>query len=205
MKDGGSISLGINEHNNPNVGFTPTYLNQGQLIYYPVNLTDMKVAGQSLNMNTGVLNGQYGALVDSGTTLMILPNSVFNRLNNVFQAFCSTYKLPGVCGAAPGQGLFDGMCVTMSDDDRAAFPTLSFTVPGISQDLTISSNEYLIAQNASATNTKRSGDFVWCLGIQSSPPQQPITILGDTFMRGFYVIFDQESSSVGFGPQAACP
>jgi len=234
LKDGGSISLGVNEHNNPNVAFTPTLQNSGMYIYYPVNLTDMKINGQSMNLRSSVLNGAYGALVDSGTTLMIFPSAVFDRLRNVFNALCSGYSLPGVCGAQPGQSLFDGYCYPMTDDDRKAFPTISFRVPGNSSDLTITPNEYLIAQNASmttmtttirstrttTTKTRKStpvqwktaktpvrsrDNLVWCLGIQSSPASEPITILGDTFMRGFYVVFDQQTQSVGFGPQSACP
>jgi len=214
MKDGGSISLGVNEHDNPNVAFTPTMQNGGRLIYYPVNLTDMKINGQSINVNSNTLNGNYGALVDSGTTLMLFPEAVFNRLRNIFNALCQGVNLPGVCGVQDGHSLFDGICVSMTDQDRQSFPTISVTVPGIPTDLTISPDQYLLFQNASlktirttktTTKVKLGDDLVWCLGIQPSPPTEPVTILGDTFMRGFYVVFDQESQSVGFGPQSACP
>jgi len=197
--DGGSLSLGINEHKNSNVQWTPTVMNNGQLLYYPVNLVDLKVNGKSLGMNSSSLNGNYGALVDSGTTLTILPSAVFAQLRAVFESMCSSYNLPGVCNAQTNQSIFDGNCVPMTEQDRSAFPTISYGVDKIG-DLTVSNVQYLISQNSTSQDV-----LTWCLGIQASPDTEIVTILGDTFMRGFYVIFDQETESVGFAPQSSCP
>lgn len=198
--EGGSMVLGVNDHSNPDVAFTPTVVNKGQIIYYPVNLTDFKVGGTSLGISSDNLNSQYGALVDSGTTLMLFPDVVFAALKTSFQNLCSSYQLPGICGASQGQSLFDGTCVPMTDQDRSNFPTLSFNVDQVSIDLPVTPATYLISQTGTGAD-----DVTWCLGIQSSPAGQGVTILGDTFMRGLYVVFDQESGSVGFGNQTLCP
>lgn len=187
QSNGGSFSLGLNAHSNPDIIWTPTVKNQGEIIYYPVSLTDLKLNGKSLGINSTLLNGQYGALVDSGTTLMLFPSAVYSKIKASIQATCSSYKLPGVCGVAAGKSIFDGYCYSMSAQDRARFPSLTLNVAGSSADLTVTNEQYLIAQNSTT-----SADVVWCFGIEGSPPGENLTILGDTFMRAFFVVFDQE-------------
>jgi hypothetical protein len=109
-----------------------------------------------------------------------------------FENMCNSVNLVGVCGATPGQTLFDGYCYPMQKSDISAFPSLSVIINGVSP-LTIGPNEYLIDGQQ---NTK-------CLGIQGVDGMG--TIMGDVFMQKFRVAFDMARNRVGFAPRSTCP
>jgi hypothetical protein len=184
---GSSLTIGLNAHSNPNIYWSPRVAQA----YYSVKLEQVLVGGKALSVSQKTINGKYGALVDSGTTLIILPNPVFSALKAAFQAVCSSYKLPGVCGVSDKNSIFNGKCFDMTEDDKNHFPDFGVKVAGIDQVQTIGSIKYLVHQ----------GNQI-CLGIAASDSDM---ILGDTFMRGFYIVFDQASNSVGFAQQTECP
>jgi len=186
---GSSLTIGLNAHDNTNIAWSPRVFKA----YYSVGVDSISIAGQALSVSKKILNGKFGALVDSGTTLIILPNPAFDALKTAIQGVCSTYKLPGVCGVSDGKSIFNGHCFDMTQDDKDHFPDFGVKVTGIDKEQTIGSIKYLVHQ----------GDQL-CLGIVPSG-DQAVTILGDTFMRGFYVVFDQASNSVGFADQSQCP
>ena len=184
-----SMTLGLNGHSNSAISWSPRVGDA----YYAVKTEQLLIGGKALNVSPKVINGKYGALVDSGTTLIILPNKAFSALQTAITAVCSSYKLPGVCNAPKGQSIFDGQCFDMTPTDIQNFPTFGVKISGISQPQTITSVKYLVHQGNQL-----------CLGIVPSGDED-VTILGDTFMRGFYIVFDQASSSVGFADQSQCP
>jgi len=186
---GSSLTIGLNAHSNPNIAWAPRAFKA----YYSVSLDSISIAGKTLSVSQKVLNGKFGALVDSGTTLIVLPQTVFDAVEAAMKAVCSTYKLPGVCGVSQKDSIFAGNCFDMTQDDKDHFPDFGVKVTGISQVQTIGSIKYLVHQGNQL-----------CLGIVPSG-QESVTILGDTFMRGFYFVFDQASNSVGFADQSQCP
>jgi hypothetical protein len=186
---GSSLTVGIDAHSNPNIAWSPRVFKA----YYSVTLESMMVSGQALKVPPKSINGKYGALVDSGTTLIILPTPVFTALKAAFKANCSAYKLPGVCGVKDKDSIFAGNCFDMTEEDKAHFPDFSVKVKGIDKVQTIGSVKYLVHQGNEL-----------CLGIVPSGDED-VTILGDTFMRGFYFVFDQVTNSVGFADQSQCP
>jgi len=186
---GSSLTIGLNAHSNPNIYWSPRVFKA----YYSVKLEQVLVGGKALSVSEKIINGKFGALVDSGTTLIILPNEVFSGLKAAMQAICSSYKLPGVCGVSDKDSIFNGNCFDMTQDDKDHFPDFAVKVAGIDKVQNIGSIKYLVHQGNQL-----------CLGIVSSG-DEAVTILGDTFMRGFYVVFDQASNSVGFADQSECP
>jgi len=189
--DGGSLTLGMNANSDPAFQFAPS---PSQQLYYTIQLTDMKIGGTSLGISATTLNGEFGALVDSGTTLMIIPDDAVNALKLKLTALCTTVNLPGICNTAAGQSLFDGYCYQMTPADIANFPDFAVSAKGLTTDLTVPASIYLIPQQQ-----------YMCLGITTAGAGNALCILGDTFMTAFNVVFDQETNSVGFGPSSTCP
>ena len=84
-----------------------------QQTYYVVNLTDVLVNGVSIGVNNSVYNAGQ-AIVDSGTTEYVMPQTAFNALQAAFTALCASQPLVGVCNLGNGTtGLFDGGCFAM--------------------------------------------------------------------------------------------
>lgn len=168
----------------PSTGISYTPIVQEQ--YYAVQIKDMLVGKKSL----GLKPSQYGqTIVDSGTTLLVLPGAAFKRVYHHMKDLCKEGRdLPGVCGVKKSQGIFGGYCVKMSEKQRASFPDLKVKLSGTG-DLSIDSSAYLVAQQG-----------YYCLGIANGgdSPGLPL-ILGDVFMRNKLVVFDAENKQVGFG------
>jgi len=71
--------------------------------YYVVQMNDFKVGGKSL----GLPASDYGqTIVDSGTTLLIIPQRAFNLIKSIILNMCSKVKLAGVCGIPQNETLF---------------------------------------------------------------------------------------------------
>jgi len=186
---GSSIQLGVDASSLHSVAWTPLFSD----VYYAFDAEDILVNGKSLGVPARKINGEYGALVDSGTTLIILTDDVFSVFQSSVESLCSQYNLPGVCNAAPGQSLFDGYCYPMSKSDIANFPKFAVKAKGISTPLEIGPETYMVSNQGTE-----------CLGIAPGGGLG-VTILGDTFMRNFAVLFDIEKKQVGFMPQKSSP
>ena len=74
--------------------------------------------------------------------------------------------------------------------DIAQFPAVAVTLEGTGE-LAISGEQYLIP------HPEKQGHY--CMGIQSSG-MNGFTILGNVFQSGFYVVFDQGNTRLGFAP-----
>jgi len=172
-------------------GFEWTYINTGYNTYYIVSLNVMAVSGQSLDGNPA----DFGTtIVDSGTTLIILPPKLYSAfVANLYES-CSTSHLVGICqNVTNNKTLFDGACYSMSQSELDAFPTLSFTFDGTTP-LNVPPQGYLYSLNGT-----------YCMGIQNSGNTTKGTILGDIFIQNFHTVFDLVQAEVGFGPLTSCP
>lgn len=166
--------------------------------YYAVTLTDLALGANSL----GFRAADFGpAVVDTGTTALLLPTAVNARLTSQLSAdanfkanFGSTYFTDGNCHPA-GQNL------TSAQLD-ALLPRLSLTLPvaGSSQTFTLSlpaTGSYLLP-----TSMARGGT-VYCSGLQAA--DIGFSILGSAVLRSHLVIFHPGAQQVGFAPHAQQP
>ena len=113
------------------------------------------------------------AIVDSGTTLLIVPKPTWDSMVAYFQnKFC---HLPGVCESPsiferPND--YEAICLTESPYE--SFPTLGIVIGDAV--LRLPSSLYFIEYKKS----------VYCLGIQPGP----VMIIGDSVLRGFTVSYE---------------
>jgi len=183
-ESGGELELGVDYSKDPAFQWTKIT----DELWYVVKMSDIKVDKKSLQF-TNSSAFQY-TIVDSGTTLLIVPEIVFTNLQLAFLDKCTLKHLPGVCGVLSGLGLFDGYCFAMTEHQRNSFPSLTFELDGVS--LTIYPEDYLAPQQE-----------YWCLGIASGGPNG-FTILGDVVMQRFKTVFDIKNSKIGFGDISLC-
>ena len=72
-----------------------------------MEINDIKVGNQSIGYSWYWLNWN-GVIVDSGTTLLIMPSDIFGAIQKQFVALCSKIKLPGVCSVPKSSDIFQG-------------------------------------------------------------------------------------------------
>jgi len=189
LYDGNAVmTMGVDYSSESGFSWTPFTAES----YYPVQITDFQFNGQSLNVPLSVYNAAPGCIVDSGTTLFLLPTQAFNTLVSTFSGYCSSVNLIGICGAVSGQTLWDNYCYSMAPSDRAKFPDLQIYVSGTSTPIVVSSNQYLYPQQNN-----------WCMGIADSGGNG--MLLGDIVMSGYHIVFDRSAQRLGFGSLTTCP
>ena len=92
-----------------------------------------------------------------------------------------------------GQGLFAGLCYTLSEKEIAQFPTLYVRL-GKDVSLPIEPSMYIRGGASYCDDKSQVG-----LAIDSGAVGDG-TLLGDIFMQGFMTIFDRENKRIGFAP-----
>lgn len=138
------------------------------------------IAFTSLNYNASgeteeMLDKTYEALLDSGTSLSYFPVAVATNLLNAFDA---TYN--------SGLGYYIQSCNLQGSLDYS-FSGATVSVPFSSLLLPVRNNKGTLAR---FTN----GDPVCAIGIL--PASYPFALLGDTFLRSAYVVYDLENDEI---------
>lgn len=159
--------------------------------YYVVNMSDLTVGGKSIGLPPAVYN-DGDAIVDSGSTDMVLPNKAYTKLVDTLKASCKAGSaLAGLCGEPAKQTIFDGYCFALNASEIAAWPTIEVSLGG-GVVLSIPSTIYLTGNCGGS-----SGYFT--IGIDAGADGDG-TILGDVVMKPYTVVFDRAAKRVGFAP-----
>jgi hypothetical protein len=155
--------------------------------WFVITVHDFSVNGQPL----GYSAPHYAdAIVDSGTTLLLLPNAPYNTLVSRVHAMCNQgVDLPGVCGAVAGHSIFDGYCYPMTAQQIKNFPIITASIPGWNT-LTINPHDYLITNQ---------GTYCWGIGNAGQG-----TILGDVAVQNQNIIYDMGNNRIGLAPGSTC-
>jgi len=197
FNDSGIMEVGTNYYSSANKQYqwTPVYQYSSLWAWYVVWLDDFRFNNMSLGLSQSQLNANT-VIVDSGTTLIVVPQNVYQAIAKVLLKMCGTNNMPGICGNPPnGSQLLAGDCIQLSNEQLAIFPNLTIYLYEILP-LTIYPTDYLW-QGAGQPG-------YYCLGIYQMSDTFPI-ILGDVFMQRFHVVFDRNEDVVGFGDPSTCP
>ncbi|XP_074181218.1 beta-secretase 2 isoform X2 [Rhinolophus sinicus] len=156
--------------------------------YYQIEILKLEIGGQSLNLDCREYNADK-AIVDSGTTLLRLPQKVFNA---VVEAVARTSLIPEF-----SDGFWTGSqlaCWTNSETPWAYFPKISIYLrdenASRSFRITILPQLYIQPMMGAGLNYE-------CYRFGISPSMNAL-VIGATVMEGFYVVFDRARKRVGF-------
>lgn len=150
----------------------------GDLLYVPVTRKAYwQFTADSVTVNGEKLDTQFEAIADTGTSLIVGPPDVVEKLNRAIGAT----KNPQI-----GQYMVD--CKNIDQ-----MPTVVFNIGG--KQFSLTPDQYIEKVKPIATM-----DVTVCLsgfaGVEM--PQGPMWILGDVFISQYYTVFDQGKDRVGF-------
>ncbi|XP_047316113.1 aspartic proteinase 36-like [Impatiens glandulifera] len=178
--NGGGI-FAIGEVVQPKLNTVPLIPNQP---HYNVNLKSIEVGDSVLSLPSSFgSNSERGAIIDSGTTLAYLPDSVYNPLMDKITSSQPDLKLRTI------EQQFT--CFKFSEDVDSGFPAVKFNFEN-SLSMTIYPREYLF----------KIRDDVWCFGWMSSGTQtrdgKDLILLGDMVLSNKLVLYDLENQALGW-------
>eukprot|EP00948_MAST-09A_sp_MAST-9A-sp1_P000806 g806.t1 len=134
-----------------------------------VAVKGMSVGGTSVKMDA------TEAVLDSGTTALLLPGNLYSALQSSFSS------VPGA------SDLFAGKCAPV---DASEWPTITMQLDGIA--LNLAPEHYLVPEEGAAEGT-------YCLGIlNTGRGLESMFIIGDTIMSQYYIVYDRKASRVGW-------
>lgn len=141
-----------------------TYINLRRKAYWEVDLDSIAYGDDVAELeNTGVI-------LDTGTSLNILPSSLAELLNKEM-------------GAKRG---YNGQ-YTVECEKKSELPDITFELSG--HKFAMSPDDYILELQGSCISTFQGMDF--------PAPTGPLAILGDAFLRRYYTIYDLGNHRVG--------
>jgi hypothetical protein len=168
-----------------------TYIPYVESSSYTVKLYGIKVDDQEIK-NVNFLN--YGALVDSGTTISYLPSKIFSELEKGLVSFCS--KKNRCMGTQKSIKDFN-FCLLLNENKN--FLEFTESMPVLSFEFANKTIYHLKPENYMFDYRDYSGDSsepIFCLGIVPWESQQ--IIFGTTWMHEHDIIFDIQHKQIGF-------
>jgi hypothetical protein len=166
--------------------------------YYAVHFTSISIGGTSTPVGTS----QYpDSLVDTGTSVFIVPTSVFNAITSAVAASPNAASVFGGAGATSTFFASPNNCQTLSKTKAqldAALPPLT---------LVFGSNPSISVQAAPTESYLISYQGQWCPAIYAMDPSAnfPVaSIMGSPVLRSNVVVFDRANKQIGFAPHKPC-
>ncbi|KAJ8601561.1 hypothetical protein CTAYLR_005204 [Chrysophaeum taylorii] len=164
------LSIGGLDTNVSDITFVDAEKTYGEFYgYYLVSLASVSVDGVDLGVPAVALNMIGGVLVDSGTTLIYLPEIATMRIEGLVAASNPSLSWP-----------FFNMQTCVSSLD--SFPDVTLYLNGYA--LTLAPTEYTLLYG---------GCYYW--GISASD----VGIIGNIALQDKIVVFDRDDNKIGFG------
>lgn len=145
----------------------PIVQEQGQYVEFLIALTGLSAGSNTIFNDT---SNAVAVLLDSGSSLSYLPD---DYVNSLFSTFNADYR------SSEGVAIVD---CSLADDSR----TVDFTFSGPT--ISVSLSELVIVAAVDR------GNPVCILGI--SRAGQSTSVLGDTFLRSAYVVYDLDNNEI---------
>jgi len=162
---GGELSLGGADSTKYTGDFTYTPITTKG--YWQFSVAAVTVGGNSFASTTE-------AIADTGTSLLVVPTTVFTSLLTKFPA-------GAVKPLLHGEYMVD--CSKVS-----TLPTISFSIGG--KEFALEGSDYVLNVQGQC--------LLGFLGLDVPPPRGPLWILGDVFLRKYYTVFDYGNAQIGF-------
>ncbi|XP_010528649.1 PREDICTED: aspartic proteinase-like protein 2 [Tarenaya hassleriana] len=179
--NGGGI-FAIGEVESPKLTTTPMVPNQ---MHYNVNLKGIDVDGSAVDLPSSLssFGGNGGTIIDSGTTLAYLPQSLFESLMTKILARQPGLKLHIV------QETFN--CFRFTSNPDEGFPPVNFHFED-SLKLIVYAHDYIFSLR----------EDMYCFGWQSGGMQtqdgSDVILLGDLVLSNKLVTYDLENEVIGW-------
>ncbi|KAL6274137.1 hypothetical protein ACE6H2_024829 [Prunus campanulata] len=172
----GRINFG--DKGSPDQEETPFNVNPSHPTYN-ITVTQIRVG-------TDLMDIDFTALFDSGTSFTYLGDPTYTRLSESFNSLARDKRRP------PDPRIPFEYCYDMSSDANASFiPSLSLTMKGGSQ--------FAVYDPIIVISTQ--SELVYCLAVVKSTQLNIIGLIGlstENFMTGYNVVFDREEFVLGW-------
>jgi len=150
--------------------------------FYTVSFLDLKIDGTSV-----LTSFEMGdtAVVDSGSTMLLLREDIYKQLVDRFQShYC---HLQAVCSSPSVlDPPVNGVQSCLEDPPYGEWPVFEIVLDNIHLYMPV--ELYFVKSNGK-----------YCFAVQPTPATAgSMNILGDAFLRGFYVVYDRMNKRVGF-------
>jgi len=189
---------------NPNaVTQAPTYapmlpISTSSSPYYAVQVNSMMLGNTKIGDN----NALGPVTMDTGTSALILPSSVFDALQNALNSNSAFRSAFGSAGNIAGQCVSPANGASRAQLDSQLPPLVMNVDDGNGGSLAVTlpaTRSYLLPMSNSNSHTAEAYCFMAEQGGGSFP-----TIWGNTAMRSLVVVFDVGGKRIGFAPQQNC-
>lgn len=178
--------------------YTPLLDNPKHPYFYSVALEAVSVAGKRLPATRDLKNidgnGNGGMVVDSGTTLTILPAEMYRLLSKEFDLGMGR-NYERATGAEEEMGM--GLCYYYDAGQRAHVPKLVLHFAG-NASVALPTRNYFLGFDRKDGGQKRK---IGCLMMMNGGDDDgggPAATLGNYQQQGFEVVYDLEKRRVGF-------
>jgi hypothetical protein len=162
--------------------------------YYAINVNALSLGSTSIVTNASSTFQQ--PVLDTGTSLFVLPTSVYNLFKSALVASA------GFKALFPGRSLLNGCASGASVTDaqvESELPPIMLSLPN----LTSGQPDVTIQASALDTYLYNAGYGNYCLAIADGGTNDPSTF-GDAFLQAFHIVIDVAGGRVGFAPPTTC-
>jgi hypothetical protein len=180
------------------IGGVDESLSNGTIEYVKdVGLGFHSVQVDSLTLDGGdTIEVGEAAILDTGTNILLAPTKVMNALQSSMcgSSASGSDDSRSSNSLASCNDLWSNKCVKLTEEQVDAYPDLTMQLDGTK--LIMSSRDYLLLGSPVAASADQ-----YCLGIRDGGSAGGSGfIIGDTTMRGYYLVFDLAQKKIGWGP-----
>eukprot|EP00189_Rhodosorus_marinus_P010509 CAMPEP_0184744922 /NCGR_PEP_ID=MMETSP0315-20130426/7667_1 /TAXON_ID=101924 /ORGANISM="Rhodosorus marinus, Strain UTEX LB 2760" /LENGTH=448 /DNA_ID=CAMNT_0027216899 /DNA_START=186 /DNA_END=1532 /DNA_ORIENTATION=+ len=193
---GGSLSLGAADESVFEDKDKIAYIPMDESSFYEIKLDGEKDGGQIKVGDVAISTTVQKVVVDTGTTLLSVPKSVFDKMKEIFLTnYCN---VKGLCG---DDSWFDsGLCETFdpSEEDDILdnqLPVITLRLKG-GFIIELTPRDYLLSYEF-------GNEHYMCLGIMYMAGTSHEFLLGNTVNLKYSMIYDRENHRLGIGKRAA--
>lgn len=170
--------------------------------YYDVRILGLEVGNSPISVACSEFNNDK-SIVDSGTTNLRIPTTIFNQLVTKVIDYVHMKAPSLVISDNFWKGVND-LCWKKSEEPYFIFPNITIYLPSEEFNHTISlymyPEHYILYRGVSEQNSEEMACYKF--GISSSDTG---TVLGAVFMEQYNVIFDRANKRIGFATSDCSP